>query len=125
MGIGIDLVEVSRVSYLNIGSKGISNCLADIFDGKVPEDPLELAKWIAINEAAFKSLKPKAQRNYRGVDLRYIEPGRIMIFPKRLKSTNLIFTKFHLTITHTADLVIAVVISKTSFLSILELFNNR
>lgn len=125
VGIGIDLVEVSRIKDLSIGPTGITSYLEDVFDGEVPQDPFELAKWIAINEAVFKSLKPKAQRNYRGVDLRYVDSGRIIIFPRRRKFTQLTFTKFQLTITHTTDIVIAVVISKISFLNILNISSNR
>lgn len=122
MRIGIDIVEISKIKDTEPGPSVISGFLSEVFDSNIPFELHELAKWIAVNEAVFKSLSPRSQKNFQGVEF-YSLKTRYLVLPRRHhKSLYLLLTKIQLSVSHTEDLVIAVAISRKSFLNPISLF---
>lgn len=122
MRIGIDIVEISKIKDNEPGPSVISGFLSEVFDSNIPSELHELAKWIAINEAVFKSLSSRSQKDFQGVEF-YSVKSRYLVLPRRHhKSSYLLFTKIQLSLSYTEDLVIAVAMSRKSFLSAISFF---
>ena len=74
MRIGIDIVEISKIKDTEPGPSVISGFLSEVFDSNIPFELHELAKWIAINEAVFKSLSPRSQKTFMELNFIALNP---------------------------------------------------
>jgi len=119
VGVGLDLVEVSRVTRMlsRHGRRLLERCFAP---GEVtrPQDPQHVAGLLAAKEAAFKALgsgwgggvgwrDPVVERSDTG------RPRLVLAGNAAMLGSALGVRSVHLSITHTGGVAVAIVILET------------
>ena len=120
MRVGIDLVHIPRLNDTSSRAASISNVLYEILDINISKDPVQLAKWIAINEAVYKSLEGRFQVEFRGCALiKNIGGGLDLDTDSPINSINR-YLRTQVSVSHNGEWVIAVAISKLKIQGLLK-----
>jgi phosphopantetheinyl transferase (holo-ACP synthase) len=125
MGVGVDIVSISRLTEYCSRSDSIPGFLLDALGIHVSNDSLELAKWIAVNEAVFKSLCADEQEVFRGLKLETDSSGKICTFQTPLDHS---FSRIEVSVSHTNEFVVAFAVSHRKLclrMNIFKLLNHR
>ena len=123
MHIGIDLVRVSRVNDYSFRAESISKTLQEILNIDIPKEPLQLATWIAINEATLKSLDMRIQSSFRGIEVINGAGGRPQLVSNKAKFPFQFHSKTQISVSHQGEFVIAVAISRLKFCGFIKIMN--
>jgi phosphopantetheinyl transferase (holo-ACP synthase) len=118
--VGIDLVHIPRLNDTNSRAASISNVLYEVLNINISKDPVQLAKWIAVNEAVYKSLEHRFQVEFRGCALIKNKSGGLDLDTDSPMTLINQYSKSQVSVSQNGEWVIAIAISKLKIQGLLK-----
>jgi phosphopantetheinyl transferase (holo-ACP synthase) len=111
MRVGVDIIDLKELGNKSTSIEEIRTLIHEVFITNKPASLEELARYVAINEAVFKSLEDRWQKTYRGVHVTHKKSGKPQLLLDFKLCPFLLRYSIDISVSHHGDILTAVAIS--------------
>jgi phosphopantetheinyl transferase (holo-ACP synthase) len=111
MRVGIDIIDLKELSSKFTSIEEIRTLIHEVFVTDKPASLEELASYVAVNEAVFKSLEDRWQKSYRGVHVTHKKSGKPQLLLDFKLCPFLLRYSIDVSVSHHGDILTAIAIS--------------